>query len=212
MFFSHSLVTRGRILFENSISSLSMSGHGSEQTISICISHICQGKNHEKKIMLFYYIILPSCKEKLDSQKTSINKLGINRSIAKRITQDSLNPRFDQESLRGPKSSFAYAQSKSGNGAPKHPPFPLPNPVASITPTVFFASTSAIIGDCFCVPLDSLPHAVLFEAALEWFHPRCFILAGRCRVAVDLLECFRVARFPLFEITPQEEQFLPQGI
>ena len=132
-----------------------------------------------QKIMPFYHNILSSCREKLDSQKTSINRWGINRTIAERLPQDPLKPRFDQKSFRGPNSSFAYAHSKSGNGAPKHPPFPLPNPVTSMALTFFFTSSSAIFGDFFCVPLNSLPHAILFETALEWFHPWRFTLAGR---------------------------------
>lgn len=43
--------------FEHSIFSLSMSGHGSAQTISMCVSHICQAKKSCPSVTLFFHYV-----------------------------------------------------------------------------------------------------------------------------------------------------------
>lgn len=67
-----------------------------------------------------------------------------------------------------------------------------------------FVSTSIVTltGVFLSNSLVSLPHAILFEAALERFHFRGFTLPRGCRVAIDLLESCYLTRLSLFEIAP----------
>lgn len=144
-------------------------------------------------------------------ENSSINRLDIIRAIANPSTHGILKRHLDQQVARGVIFS-RILRLRLGNGALKHPPSSLPNPVVSISlkfvSTLIFTPTAVFLSSS----MDSLLHAVLLEAALERFHPRRFTLPRGRRITVDSFESCCLARLSLFEIAPQEEQFLTQGV
>lgn len=134
------------------------------------------------------------------SESSSIGRLGTYNTIhsqpIKQSAARSSTPRVPR--TRG-----------SGNGAPKHPPPPLPNPILPPSvATLVSASPGLLPRD----PSDPLLHAVLLQAALERSRPRRRGPVGGRRSAIDGRGSRPAAGFSLFQVAPQEEQFLPQGV
>lgn len=151
----------------------------------------------------------------MSARIASISKLSTMRFLANLIDSRHLEAALVSERFVGSPQFLLLTSHvrRLGNGAPEHPPPPLPNPFIPISHTFVFTCIFALVAVFVCDAWHPPLHAVFFNAALERFRPLHFFFTRGCRIAVDGLESHCAAScFSLFEITPQEEHFLPQGI
>ena len=118
------------------------------------------------------------------------------------------------------KAFFAdTSYSKLDDRSPKHPPAPLPHRSSLSFPLPLRSSLLFVLSTALCLPST---HAIFLQAALEGFTLWCVFLAcvGAGGISVNwlivaVMVCgglsLELRCFALFEIAPEEEEFLAEG-